>query len=248
MQGTGIFRTRQTTCPPRRMAVAAALALLGGLGLPVSSRAGLVVEVVPFDTDATAGSSGTFELDLLNPTGNSQSYDVAGFQFDLRVPSGAGVLFTDATTATSLAPYIFSGNSVADSFFGGSLIIAPPPPPATSDLQGFDTVLIPGTFTTIQPGDVYGLGLIYFSVDAGAASGVVPISVIPLDNNNPFGTQISDPNNHAIPFSTSNGQITIQSSGAVPEPATFTLVLFGGSGLMLMRRGRNRRSSAGRLA
>src|SRR5262245_39619195 len=108
---------------------------------PPSWAESLVVKIVPANTDVTVppGFAGTFEVELLNPATNSQSFDVAGFQFELRVATGSGVLFIDATTATAI-PYIFLGNSVADSLFGGSLIIAPPPPPATNDLVGFDTV------------------------------------------------------------------------------------------------------------
>jgi hypothetical protein len=177
---------RGTARLPRGQAIVAAIAALCALGLPASSRADLLtVEVVPSNINVTVppGASGTFELDLLNPTSNTQTFQVAGFQFELRVPAGSGVQFTDATTATVSATYIFAGNSVADTLFGGSLITSPPPPPPTNDLHGFDTVLAPGTFTTLKPGDVYGLGLISFSVDASAGSGKVPIAIIPLDIN-----------------------------------------------------------------
>ena len=178
---------------PRRLAplgaMAAAVVLLGAIGHPITARAGsLVVEVVPANTNVTAGSAGTLELDLLN-TSSTQSFNVAGFQFELQVPSNSGVLFTNATTSTTAATYIFAGNSIADSFFGGSLIVSPPPPPATSDLQGFDTVATSGTFTTLNPGNSFGLGLISFTVGASAASGIVPVSIIPFDiNTAPNGT------------------------------------------------------------
>ena len=234
---------------PRRLtplgAMAAAVVLLGAIGHPITARAGsLVVEVVPANTNVTAGSAGTLELDLLN-TSSTQSFNVAGFQFELQVPSNSGVLFTNATTSTAAATYIFAGNSTADSLFGGSLIVSPPPPPATSDLQGFDTVATSGTFTTLNPGNSFGLGLISFTVGASAASGTVPVSIIPFDiNTAPNGTLISDNQGGSIPFTTSNGTITIRQETVVPEPSTFTLTIVGGGGsilLSLVLRWRDRR-------
>ena len=242
-----VIRTRTRVLPssrlpvrPRRLtplgAMAAAVVLLGAIGHPITARAGsLVVEVVPANTNVTAGSAGTLELDLLNPSTNTQSFNVAGFQFELQVPGGSGVLFTNATTSTT-RPYIFAGNSIANSLFGGSLIISPPPPPATSDLQGVDTVATPGTFKTLNPGNSFGLGLISFTVDASAASGIVPVSIIPFDiNTAPNGTLISDNQGGSIPFTTSDGTITIQAgTTVVPEPSTFMLTIVGGGGGMLL--------------
>ena len=223
---------------PRRLtplgAMAAAVVLLGAIGHPITTRADLVVEVVPANTNVTAGSAGTLELDLLN-TSSTQSFNVAGFQFELQVPSNSGVLFTNATTSTAAATYIFAGNSTADSLFGGSLIVSPPPPPATSDLQGLDTVATSGTFTTLNPGNSFGLGLISFTVGASAASGTVPVSSIPFDiNTAPNGTLISDNQGGSIPFTTSDGTITIRAGNVVPEPSTFTLTIVGGGGGMLL--------------
>lgn len=230
-------------------AMAAAVVLLGAIGHPITARAGsLVVEVVPVNTNVTVppGFAGTLELDLLNPSTNTQSFNVAGFQFELQVPSNSGVLFTNATTSTAAATYIFAGNSTADSLFGGSLIVSPPPPPATSDLQGLDTVATSGTFTTLNPGNSFGLGLISFTVGASAASGTVPVSSIPFDiNTAPNGTLISDNQGGSIPFTTSDGTITIQAgTTVVPEPSTLMLTIVGGGGsilLSLVLRWRDRR-------
>ncbi len=228
-------------------AMVAAVVLTGVIGHPVSARAGsLVVEVVPVNTNVTVppGFAGTLELDLLDPSTNTQSFNVAGFQFELQVPAGSGVLFTNATTSTAAATYIFAGNSIADSLFGGSLIVSPPPPPPTSDLQGFDTVATPSTFTTLNPGNSFGLGLISFGVDASTAPGIVPVSIIPFDiNSAPNGTLISDNQGGSIPFTTSDGTITIQAgTTVVPEPAsiisglTALLILAGVHGVHLLRR------------
>jgi hypothetical protein len=182
------------------------------------------------------GFAGTFELDLLNPSTNTQSFNVAGFQFELQVPAGSGVLFTGATTSTAAATYIFAGNSIADALFGSSLIVSPPPPPATSDLLGLDTVATPGSFTTLNPGNSFGLGLISFTVDESAAAGIVPVSIIPFDvNTAPNGTLISDNLGNSIPFTASDGTITIQAGTiVVPEPSTFMVaIVIGGGGILL---------------
>lgn len=225
---------------PRARAIVTATALLWALGQTTASRADLLnLKVVPSNVNATVppGATGTFELELVNPASNLQSFNVEGFQFELSVPAGSGVLFTDATTATSPTTYIFAGNSFADSNLGGSLILSPPPPPATNDLLGFDTVLVGNTFTTLSPGDTYGLGLILFSVDASASPGIVPITIIPFDtDHHPLGTQIIDSMDHAIPFLASDGQITIQGGAPmVPEPPTSVLALLGVAGLIMIR-------------
>ena len=199
-----VIRTRTRVLPSSRLAVrprrltplgamAAAVVLLGAIGHPITARAGsLVVEVVPANTNVTAGSAGALELDLLNPSSNTQSFNVAGFQFELQVPGGSGVLFTNATTSTTAESYIFAGNSIANSHLGGSLLISALPPSGTSDLLGADTVMTPGSYTTLNPGNSFGLGLISFTVSA-AASGIVPVSIIPFDiNTAPSGTLISD--------------------------------------------------------
>ena len=218
-------------------AMAAAIVLAGSIGHPMNARAGsLVVEVVPVNTNVTVppGLAGTLELDLLNPSTNTQSFNVAGFQFEIQVPGASGVLFSDATTSTIASSYIFAGNSIADSLFGGSLIVSPPPPPATSDLLGFDTVATPGTSTMLSPGDSFGLGLISFTVDAGAGSGIVPVSIIPFNiDTEPNGTLISDNQGGAISFATSDGTITIQGA-SVPEPSAFMLTLVGMGGSILL--------------
>ncbi len=227
---------------PRRLtplgAMAAAVVLLGAIGHPITARAGsLVVEVVPANTNVTAppGFAGTLELDLLNPSSNTQSFNVAGFQFELQVPGGSGVLFTNATTSTTAESYIFAGNSIANSHLGGSLLISALPPSGTSDLLGADTVMTPGSYTTLNPGNSFGLGLISFTVSASAASGIVPVSIIPFDfNTAPSGTLISDNNGGSIPFTTSDGTITIRAGTVVPEPSTFTLTIVGGGGGMLL--------------
>jgi len=248
---TRVLPSSRSLVRPHRLsplgAMAAAVVLLGAIGHPITARAGsLVVEVVPVNTNVTAGSAGTLELDLLNPSSNTQSFNVAGFQFELQVPGGSGVLFTNATTSTTAESYIFAGNSIANSHLGGSLLISALPPSGTSDLLGADTVMTPGSYTTLNPGNSFGLGLISFTVSASAASGIVPVSIIPFDiNTAPSGTLISDNNGGSIPFSTSDGTITVQAgTTVVPEPSTLMLTIVGGGGsilLSLVLRWRDRR-------
>jgi len=245
---TRVLTSSRLPVRPRRLAplgaMAAAVVLLGAIGHPIRARADLlVVEVVPANTNVTVppGASGTLELDLLNPSTNTQSFNVAGFQFELQVPIGSGVQFTNATTATA-ATYIFAGKSF-DLFNGLSLVTSLLP----TDLQGFDTVETHGTYTTLNPGSSFGLGLISFTVDASAASGVVPVSIIPFDINTANGTLISDNQIPAssIPFTMSDGTITIQPGTiVVHEPSTLMLTIVGGGGsilLSLVLRWRDRR-------
>jgi hypothetical protein len=218
-----------------------AIALLSSLFVSEAIRADeLDVEVVPSSLMVTVppGYSSALEVDLVNPATNSQSFSVEAFQFELRAPSGSGVTFSDATTATS-APYIFAGNSIANSLFGGNLIVSPPPPPATNDLLAFDSVATANTFATLAPGNTLGLGLVSFSVDANAQAATVPLSIITFNPSTaPNGTQLVDPNGNLIPFSSSNGQIAILSS-VVPEPTALSLVVSGlvCGGLFRLRRG-----------
>ena len=250
---TRVLTSSRLPVRPRRLAplgaMAAAVVLLGAIGHPITARAGsLVVEVVPANTNVTVppGFRGRLSstCSTLRPTPNRSTSRASSSSSRCRV--GSGVLFTNATTSTAAATYIFAGNSTADSFFGGSLIVSPPPPPATSDLLGFDTVATPGTFTTLNPGSSFGLGLISFTVDASAASGIVPVSIIPFDiSTAPNGTLISDNQGGSIPFTTSDGTITIQAGKTVvPEPSTLMLTIVGGGGsilLSLVLRWRDRR-------
>jgi len=210
-------------------ALATAVVLLGAIGHPVTARADLLdVELVPANTNVTVppGYVGTLELDLLNPATNTQSFNVAGFQFELQVSAGSGVLFTNATTSTTKESYIFANNSFSDTYLFGSLITSTSP---TNDLTALDTVASPGTYTTLNPGDSYGLGLISFTVIANAPSGTVPISIIPFDFNTALnGTQISDNTGAPIAFNASNGTIQIQGVITIPEPSSLTIVAVAG--------------------
>ncbi|HWB12834.1 MAG TPA: hypothetical protein VG826_26650 [Pirellulales bacterium] len=229
---------------PKPLATAIALSC-SLLALEATQADELIVEVVPSSLGvAVPPGSGTLEVDLLNPATNSQSFSLEGFQFELRAPGGSGVTFSDATTATSAA-YIFAGNSIADSFFGGDLIVSPPPPPATNDLVAFDSVATPNTFVTLAPGSTLGLGLVSFSVDANALAAFVPLSIITFNGNTePNGTQLVDPSGNPIPFSTNNGEITI-GTPVVPEPSVLGLVVSGlvFGGVFQLRRGAGARQS-----
>ena len=75
-------------------------------------------------------------------------------------------------------------------------------------------------FVTLNPGDLFGLAHVTYSVDSGAPAGPVVVSLVPA------GTSLSDNNGGPVSFTTSNGTITI-STTSVPEPSSIVLVGLG---------------------
>jgi hypothetical protein len=185
------------------------------LGMGRSGHADISVSVEPATIPVNAGSIGnTLEIDLTN---TGPAVNVAGFSFEISVPTSSGVTFTGADTSTS-ATYIFAGNSL----FGP--IISSSPPGTTLDAGDLAATL--GSFTTVGPGaTTFGLGLVSFDV-AGSATGTATVSF------NSSITTLTAPDGSNIPINTlNNGTITIQSPSPVPEPATFFPVALGLLGL-----------------
>src|SRR5579884_2360142 len=81
----------------------ATLGAVALLGAPV--RADLTMDITP--TSALPGGSGAFDVTLADVSG---SFNVGGFTFELSVPGGSGVTFTNASMSTG-GTYIFAGNS-----------------------------------------------------------------------------------------------------------------------------------------
>src|SRR5262249_3882650 len=92
-----------------RLRILSKIWFLGFLLRPSSAHAaGLVLSIDPV-TGPSSGQ-GTFEVLLTNTTpAGGQSFDVASLSFALMLPTAAGVQFTDATTATTTAAYLFEG-------------------------------------------------------------------------------------------------------------------------------------------
>jgi hypothetical protein len=168
-----------------------------------------------------ASGAGTFEFLLIDtdPSG-SPAYNVAGFSFELSVPSSSGIQFTAATTSTLSATYIFDGTATLDPSFELSLGTFP-----TTDVAGSDSEF---TYPSIAvgPGATFAFGLISYSVAPDAPAGDIQISFISA------GTSLSDTYGKPIAFTPddSGGVIHIAGS-AVPEPST---IMFLSSGIAFL--------------
>jgi hypothetical protein len=214
---------------PQTLAALAALSILALLAHPAQAAVTLIAQ----DSTAQAGGSGSFEVDLVN-TGTTP-YQVSGFNFELSLPSDSGVTFTDAEFNTA-APYIFSGNSF-DEANGLTLAISSLP---TTDLLAGDSVNTKNSFTTVSPGDTFGLGNISYNVALGTGLGPVTVSF----ENNFNSTFLADGNgdNNTIPFTTQNGTILVTPNiSPAPEPSQvgmLALVGIGLGGLLLSARRR----------
>ncbi|MDB5348933.1 MAG: hypothetical protein JWN86_180 [Planctomycetota bacterium] len=153
---------------------------------------------------------GSFEVLLTNPAGAAQAQDAAGISIQLS--AGSGLHFTGVSTATAAVPYIFEGTGGAtiDPGFQFSFDAFPDTQFTASDSEF--------TFAgiTVNAGDVFGLALVTYSVDAGA-SGDIPIEF-------QAGTSLSDPGGAPIGFTATGGVVQVRS---VPEPSTLLLTGLG---------------------
>jgi hypothetical protein len=145
--------------------------------------------------------------------------DVESFNFEINTTS-TDITFEQATTATTLYPYIFAGNSL----FGPVISFSSP----GQTLDAADTTANSG-FTTVNPGASFGLGLISFDVAPGAPNQVAPVNF----NTSPAATSISDPAGHPLTLDFASGNITVT---AVPEPATGLLLFVPLAGLLWSKR------------
>jgi hypothetical protein len=192
-------------CPRRWLTrFAAAMLLLA----PGAARADLVFNIE--SVSASAGSTGnTLDVTVTN-TGPS-AVTVGGFSFEISTPT-SNINFTDATTATTLAPYIFGGNSA----FGPSIAIS-----TGQALDASDSFFPFGSGSTLGAGATVGLGHVVFNVASGTPGGPITVSF----TGGGF-TSLSDPDGNDIPITTlGTGTITVK-SGTVPEPSTSVLLGF----------------------
>ena len=180
------------------------------------------ITLLPTTTNINAGSSGSFEVLLTDEIGGA-GVTIGGFNFALQSTS-TDVTFTDAndsTTATNyiFAPYIFTGNSLADALFGGDLTGQTSP-----ELTATDIALTAGSGTPMTAGETLALGEVLFDVSPTAPTGPVDISF----DESPAGTSLSDSSGNNIPIA-SFTKSTINITGgttSMPEPSFF-LILVG---------------------
>ncbi len=164
----------------------------------------------------------TLEVDATN-TGSSD-VDLAAFAFEINTLS-SDIEFQQSTTSTVPAPYVFAGNSLVDTYFGG--VNSTDGPGQTLDVS--DVVLTPNTFTDIAAGATVGLGEISFNVAPDAVDGLDAVDL------NPAQTSASDQFGNAIPLDFSNGGITVTT---VPEPSgwALTLLVIAVAGFLMAKR------------
>jgi hypothetical protein len=212
--------SRTTRASLFALALAALLLSCG----PTAVRADLSVTVQ--SSSAPVGGVGSFDVDLGN-IGGMTSYNVSGFSVELSVSAGSGVSFTDANVSTTTAPYIFGTLQTPP-------LVSMTFPFPNTDFIASDSSATAPFFTTLMPGETFGLEHVSYSVAPGAALGPVTVSLVGLGTT----TQILDLNGNLLPFTPANGTITITT--AVPEPSSLRLwssALFVASMTMLARRG-----------
>lgn len=231
-------RTRSTRL--RVFGILSAALMLGVLTLARESRAGGLVISAP-DITGAPGSSGEFQVLLTNtnPSGGA-SYNVAGDSFELYLDNANGrVLFTNvAIPGAGSAPYIYSV-STADQL-GIPLYTEPNNPFPTNVFTAGDSGYFvkggyPG-YTTVNPGDVYALGLVSYSIAPTASPGGPPIAIDFVGIGT--STSLSDENGNPIAFSTTAGSVTI--TAVTPEPSSWVLATTA-VGIFVLSRVRRRR-------
>jgi hypothetical protein len=196
------------------MALAALIAFLAGAQV---ARADLLLTAE--SVTAKAGDvNDLFNVYVTNL--GTAPVDVAAFNFEINTTSTA-ITFEEATDATTLFPYVFAGNSL----FGP--VISTSSPGQTLDAS--DIAAAPNSFTVVNPGASFGLGLISFNVAPAAPNQVAPVNFNP---NSAF-TSVSDQFGNLQTLDFASGNITVT---AVPEPATGLLLLVPLAGLLWSKR------------
>jgi hypothetical protein len=176
-------------------------ALTACFGGAPAARADLLLTAQ--SVSAAPGSvNDTFNVYLTN-TGAS-AVDVEAFSFEINTPD-TEITFEQSTIGTTLFPYVFAGNSFVQTFLGTN-VNSTSSPGQTLDASDLTANL---GFTVVNPGQSYGLGLVYFDVAAGAPPQTAPVNF----NTNFAFTSVSDQNLMSIPLDFANGQIV------VPEPS-----------------------------
>jgi len=216
---------------PRSLLVGIALAILAaGISTPPAFGGSLTIEA----PNVTASAGQTVSFDVLLVNNDLIGYQIAGDAFTLTLSPSIGVTFTDATTLTTTAPYIYQASSDVDlpTTLYDSL-------PGTS-FTAADTVDLPYHYQQVDPGASFGLGNVTFSV----APTVAPNSVFQLilTPYSQFPAALNDQNLNYFPYDVVDGTITIVE---IPEPSSLFMACISAlSGLVIAWR----RTRAGRLA
>lgn len=170
---------------------------------------------------ATPGSTGD-TLDVLLTDSGSPGVSIAGFNFTIQ-SSNPAITFTGVFDSTATAPYIFAGNSVIGPEIDGQL---------TPTVTAFDFAA--SGSTTLNSGDVVGLGQVFFNVSSTAASG--PITVSFVTSGGTADNDLSSALGDDVPISTfTSGTINVTST---PEPSSLLMILAGAGALAAWKRRR----------
>ena len=192
--------------PVGRLGLLVAVALATSLGLAAPCRAGGLVIELPTLTGVAPGSSGSFDVLLMDtdPVG-TPGYNVAEDNFELTLTGAAGFTFTNATVNTSVT-YIYVQST--DAAFGLPLSTSTFP---NTDFIASDTENAPPNYyRTVNPGDVFGLANVSYTV-ASNASGSAALTIANIG----IATTLTEINGNYIPFTVMNGSLS-----TVPEPST----------------------------
>ena len=166
------------------------------------AASGLVIQAP--DLTATPGSSGSFDLLLLNVPG-SGSFTVSADQFTLSLSGPLGIHFTDVSIATDpvAAPYIFVSSGTTQP--GGPPLSIDSFPNTT--FTGIDAEFEPPGFRTLAEGETFGLAHVSYSVDASSPAGTDTLTISPA-------SLLLDQSGAPNAFGIINGSITVASRGA----------------------------------
>lgn len=207
----------------RRMGFSAILFLSLAAAAGTQARAATILMLSIEPVSISPGGAGAFDVLVTNPS--TSPVNVGGFNFEVDT-TDTDVTFQGTTVNTTTATYIFAGNSS----FGPTLNFDSP----GQAMDGADVVATPNSFTTLNPGDTFGLGNVNFTVSPTAANPSVATVTFNLSN-----TSITDAGGGALSFTTTDGAITITSTvTTTPEPSGWVLgaIAFPALGFIVRRR------------
>ena len=168
------------------------------------------------------GSSGSFDVIIANTS--AAAVDLAGESVELGI-SGTGVEFTN-TDAITMTPYVFSPSFDLDNALTLDASGIPYP---KNDFITSDVSDAPAGFVVVSPGETFGIVDVSYTVDPGASLGPRTLTIEDLGG----GTSTSDEMGNVVPFTGSNGSLTV---AAVPEPGCVGLALLVAPLVMRRRR------------
>lgn len=209
------------------LAVGCGLSVVAGAAVP--AQADLIVTV----GSANIPSGGTGTVDVYVTSTSNDMLGVTSLQFDISRISGASLLeFANPQSNSFLSQtnYVFAGDSFdyinSIPFFGPPFTTVTP----NDTVSGGDNT---NDFTnvTLTTGQPYLLAALTVQSQAGAPVGdLFSISLDPSSQFllSDFATQ--------VPYTSTPGTITISPAFSTPEPATWTLLISGGSFLFWWRR------------